>query len=626
MKLKHTLLLAIIFLSINTFVYFITQKSLENTTNNILKSNINNIQTNYKILLESQKHISYAIHKSILRNTDVVKLLSKSYNQSEEIQAKNRLKLNSQLKEQYITAKKQGILQIHFVDRNNISFLRVHKPSKFGDDLTNIREDYKYISQTKKAIRGFVQGRVTHGFRNVFPIFDNGEYIGAMEVSFSSESLQWYLNNISNIHTHFLVKKNIFNTKLWERDDMAMKYVVSSESPNFMLHLNKTHTYKKCIEQNSIQLQYVKSEIYEKMKEDKEFALFTNHENHIYVVSFLPIKSISNETVAWVVSYTKSEVIQSVLQNKLIIRIVTFFMSILIIYFLIKQILARKEIKEEHKILENIINATDNILFITDFKNIIHSNQKFDNFFNFSNQYNILDIFIQDDNYLHKGLLRENESFISLFKRTKQKNRTVLILNKNLKPKAFKISISELETNYLITLTDVTIMRKELIKINHKAYKDGLTGVYNRNKFDELFENEIKRIKRYKEPLTIAIIDIDKFKDFNDSYGHLIGDEVLITMAHTVENNIRETDIFARWGGEEFVILFRNTKVDIGTIVANKIKDKIEENNHETAGKITASFGLTQYKENDTIESIFKRCDDALYMAKKNGRNRVEVL
>ncbi|MEA3553943.1 MAG: GGDEF domain-containing protein, partial [Campylobacterota bacterium] len=157
-------------------------------------------------------------------------------------------------------------------------------------------------------------------------------------------------------------------------------------------------------------------------------------------------------------------------------------------------------------------------------------------------------------------------------------------------------------------------------------YIDGLTQVYNRNKFDELFELEIKNTKRYKTPLCVAIIDIDKFKNFNDTYGHLIGDEVLITMAQTVKTHVRETDTFARWGGEEFVILLKNTNVKNAKIVSEHIKDRIEENNHKTAGKITASFGLTQYIENDTIESIFKRCDDALYIAKENGRNRVEIL
>lgn len=97
-------------------------------------------------------------------------------------------------------------------------------------------------------------------------------------------------------------------------------------------------------------------------------------------------------------------------------------------------------------------------------------------------------------------------------------------------------------------------------------------------------------------------------------------------MAQTVNNNVRQTDIFARWGGEEFVIMFINTSSTKAKQVADSLIDKIEENEHPTAGKITASFGITEYKDGDNIETIFKRCDEALYNAKANGRNRVEIL
>ena len=188
------------------------------------------------------------------------------------------------------------------------------------------------------------------------------------------------------------------------------------------------------------------------------------------------------------------------------------------------------------------------------------------------------------------------------------------------------ISLLHSPNRILITSRDVTKDKLAQLVTEKKAYIDTLTQVYNRNKFDEIFEWELKDTKRYKNSLSIAIIDIDKFKDFNDTFGHLIGDEVLINMAQTIDKNLRETDTFARWGGEEFVILFKHTTFESARFVAEKLKDKIEENTHPVAGKITASFGITQYKGGDTLETMFKRCDDALYKAKRNGRNRVEVL
>lgn len=294
-----------------------------------------------------------------------------------------------------------------------------------------------------------------------------------------------------------------------------------------------------------------------------------------------------------------------------------------------------QEIREQHQLLNDILNTTDNIMIITDFKDIKFSNNKFKELlnveytsFNRSNNHCFLDKLISIDGYLHQGLLRENEDFVSLISRTAPENRIISILDGNSMPKAFKISISKTtnDGDFLVTLSDITEIKEQHVATTKKAYIDGLTKVYNRNKFDEIFKEELKSARRYNNPLAIAVLDIDKFKDFNDNYGHLIGDEVLIKMAQIVNKNVRDTDVFARWGGEEFVILFRNTSADVAKGVTEKLKDLIEDNEHPTAGKITATFGVTEYKDGDTVKSIFNRCDEALYSGKENGRNRVEVL
>jgi len=156
----------------NTSVHILTKINTQNKIDIVLDENLRILQTHYSILIKSQKNISYAIHKSILRNTDAVKLLEESYGKNKKTKTINRNKLNNQLFEQYKTAKKQGVLQMQFVFPDNVSFLRLHKPSSFGDDLTNVREDYKYVSQTNEPVSIFCQGRLAHGFRNTFPIFN----------------------------------------------------------------------------------------------------------------------------------------------------------------------------------------------------------------------------------------------------------------------------------------------------------------------------------------------------------------------------------------------------------------------------------------------------------------------
>jgi diguanylate cyclase (GGDEF)-like protein len=211
--------------------------------------------------------------------------------------------------------------------------------------------------------------------------------------------------------------------------------------------------------------------------------------------------------------------------------------------------------------------------------------------------------------------------------RTEHQDRVVTILDKNLEPQYFTISVSRSQNNgdYLVTLSDITKMKLQQIENEKKASLDPLTNIYNRQKFDDVFNQEIKNTNRYGYPLSLAIIDIDKFKDFNDTHGHLIGDEVLVSTAQVVQNNLRETDVLARWGGEEFVILFINTNISQAKKVSEKLRKIIENHTHPTAGKVTASFGLTQFASHDTNKSMFKRCDEALYFAKENGRNRVEL-
>jgi len=642
MNVKINIYLIFLFFFINGTVYKITQIDTKQRSDLVLKEALNTIETHYEILLHTQKKSADYIYQSTISSPRIIEIISKANSSTKKEKTILRDELQTILTPRYERAKKLGVWHYHFLLPNNEVFLRMHKPSKFGDDLTDIRDDFKYVNETKKPIRGFVQGRVAHGFRNTYPIFDkNHKHIGAMEVSFTSKSFQWYLNNQSHIHTHFLVHKDIFKKEIWNRDDFKINYAQSSENSNYMLALNHIHTKKKCIEQNMKLLESKRDEIDKNVKNGEKFALYIDYNNKVTVVSFLPIKNLKNKTVAWIVSYKISEFLKQTLRDEKILRIISLIASLILIYFIInqresKQLLKKKhkEVITKHKLLNDILCLTDDIIFITNLVDVKFSNNKFKELFNIScatnfndiHKHNIFNIFEIKENYIHIGLLKNGENFISLIDRTSEDKRVVSILNKNLESRAFKINIvnSENDGDYIITLSDITKFKELQLKTEKKAYFDNLTKVYNRNKFNEIFERELLRVKRYNNKLSIAIIDIDKFKDFNDSFGHLIGDEVLIMMAQAINKNVRDTDTFARWGGEEFTILFKETDLETATRISKKLKDKIESLNHPIAGKITASFGVTQYKDGDTFETIFERCDKALYVAKENGRNRVE--
>ena len=145
---------------------------------------------------------------------------------------------------------------------------------------------------------------------------------------------------------------------------------------------------------------------------------------------------------------------------------------------------------------------------------------------------------------------------------------------------------------------------------------DALTGIKNRMKLDEILHYEINMSKRYKRGLCIILIDIDNFKNINDTFGHIAGDDVLIKFADTLKSHVRNTDTLGRWGGEEFLIICPEMDRDNSLAMADKLRHLISITEFSIAGHLTASFGVTCYRDGDNINSIVKRADDALYMAK----------
>ncbi|OGA08668.1 MAG: hypothetical protein A3D95_02470 [Betaproteobacteria bacterium RIFCSPHIGHO2_12_FULL_69_13] len=163
------------------------------------------------------------------------------------------------------------------------------------------------------------------------------------------------------------------------------------------------------------------------------------------------------------------------------------------------------------------------------------------------------------------------------------------------------------------------------VELEQRAATDALTGVANRLKFDQALADEIARAKRYGTPLALVMCDVDHFKAINDTHGHQAGDSVLVGLCGLIQRHTRKTDLLARWGGEEFVILARNCGAGDTFQLAEKLRHLIETHAFDKVGAVTCSFGVAQFGEGDSAESALARADAALYRAKASGRNRVET-
>ena len=170
--------------------------------------------------------------------------------------------------------------------------------------------------------------------------------------------------------------------------------------------------------------------------------------------------------------------------------------------------------------------------------------------------------------------------------------------------------------------TDISAKKK----LETLSIMDKLTNVFNRRKIDESLRLEIQRAERYNKKLSLIIIDIDHFKHVNDTFGHQMGDDVLIKVAEILQKSIRKIDILGRFGGEEFLIVCPQTEKEGVLKLAENIRKNIESYKFNTVRDITISLGLTSYQSGDDEDSIIKRSDDALYASKDEGRNKATFL
>jgi diguanylate cyclase (GGDEF)-like protein/PAS domain S-box-containing protein len=175
-------------------------------------------------------------------------------------------------------------------------------------------------------------------------------------------------------------------------------------------------------------------------------------------------------------------------------------------------------------------------------------------------------------------------------------------------------------------IEDITERKRLQDAQRELSEKDHLTAIYNRRKLFDVLTIEVEKAKRYKRPLALIMFDLDHFKMVNDMYGHDVGDIVLKKTAELVASIIRKSEVFARYGGEEFIIVCTETLLEGAVILADKIRQLIEQHNFPVVGRITISVGVTGLmKDTNSALKFIKYADEALYAAKKNGRNRVET-
>lgn len=292
---------------------------------------------------------------------------------------------------------------------------------------------------------------------------------------------------------------------------------------------------------------------------------------------------------------------------------------------------SEKAILKEQQQVQSLINLQDNFVLLTDGEKAIKINSAVEEFFNVESIYEfrekykcICHTFIDENGYFHLGLVEDENKWVQdVIKRLESGDVIVKIKDMDNHEHTYTVKAVKFQEDlYVVSFTDITSMSEQSREYEYDANHDSLTKIYNRNMFSRMMKEKMKQRIFSNKSLTMCVLDIDHFKEVNDTYGHLAGDSVLKQLTRLVERNIRNDDLFARWGGEEFMLVF-DFSSDRALEKIEYLRKIIEKEPFEKVGNITCSFGVAEYRFGDTLDELVSRADEALYKAKESGRNRV---
>lgn len=300
--------------------------------------------------------------------------------------------------------------------------------------------------------------------------------------------------------------------------------------------------------------------------------------------------------------------------------------------FLVSWFLAFIYYTQRHRLfIQSFLDSNNSIAVIADKRSIISINKVGLKFFGYTSLKNfksshssISDLFVEEDGCVDKYTYGKN--WIETVEKSKRKSIKIKLFSvEDQMYYYFHLRVSKMSygNQYILSFNNITDIEQEKMQIKKLAELDPLTQIYNRVKLNTIFPEILYKANRYGQHFSVVLLDIDHFKRINDEYGHNVGDKVLIELARLVTLELRQSDMFARWGGEEFIIVSEMSTKKETVALASRLRAQVENYSFDEVKHITCSFGVTEFKDGDTQIRLFERVDTALYEAKENGRNQV---
>ncbi len=523
----------------------------------------------------------------------------------------------------FITLSKvnKDIFQFRFIDINANEVIRVDnykKPILVQDEkLQNKKGRYYFEDTLKKKDSKIYYSNIDlnmEGGRIELPIVPTLRIAQTVIIDNKKMGIIILNINLSSFLDH-LKKSSLHHINLIYDD----ANIIITQNPNF----NWTRDFK------------IKRNIFDIFNFiPKDFSTKDNIENKSFFLSHLKIAS-KNKIYMLLLpkQFNKYNKLYEESTNRIILLIIITLLGLPIGYFIAGYIERKYEQKvllekttTDNILINSVINSTNDLIFYKDkYFKYIGCNHAFERFVGKDRIEIIGKTDFEIFDVEHAELFRQMDLLMLKENKIRINHEWVIYPDNSrvyLQTQKIPFNYNENDEIGILGLCrDNTKLHLSQMKIKEQSYIDELTQSYNRKFYNERIQESLDLFKRYETTFCVAIYDIDNFKNINDTYGHNIGDKVLIEMTKEVQNIIRKTDLLFRVGGEEFIILFPKNKLDNGFIIIEKIREHIANLILIENEKVTVSIGLTEVRNEDTVDSLFKRADILMYQSKHNGKN-----
>lgn len=564
---------------------------------------------------------------------EVFALMAQAQHAPETELAVLRGQLYRQLKSVYEELQGLGLYQFQFHLPDDRVLLRFHLPHEVGDALYALRPSLYIANTHQHPVSGFEIGRTRSGFRNVYPIMDQGRHLGSVELSHPFEHLQTHLQHLLNDSEYtFLLDRRAVLQRI--EPPYLEKYAPSALHPEYMhenpaitrllRHASPTplmHALAPSLRQNP--------DIQRQMHAGQTFAVPLIHHGQGYTVTFLAISDLSGYPIAYVVRLAESPELPAQ-RDALVLQ---YLLALALLLGLALAIHHLRRQQQRLRLYAQIFQHSGEAILVTDRDNrIIDINPAFTHL----TGYELHEIRYQNPRLL-KSQHTHPQIYQNLWETLKQTGHWQGELwdrrkDGSVYPKWVSISVIRDEghaiTHHIASFIDISERKAAEAHIERLAHHDALTGLLNRYSLESRLEQALFSAKREYHTLAVLFIDMDRFKLINDTLGHSVGDCLLQDVARRLLQNVRESDIVARQGGDEFVVVLINPDSTHGvTLIAHKILKSlahtytIEEHSLHTS----PSIGVAMYPhDGDTVDTLLKNADTAMYHAKEQGRNNIQ--